>query len=124
MTSLSNNNKHYITTAKGTIVCMYRGTTRTGSIFQDVELSAGLGAAIGLLAVELLGFLSGISMFSPTAALLSTAAHASASVALAYFCLDAWDCGLYWWVFATCSALPAACELLLMVGVLSTKRSL
>ena len=80
--------------------------------------------AVFLLLLELLGFLSGVSMFSPSAALLSTVAHASASVALAYFCLDVWDCHLYWWVFAFCSALPALFEVLLMIGVLSTKRTI
>ena len=90
---------------------------------KDVELSAGLGVAIGLLVIELLGFLSGISMFAPSVTLLSIAAHASASVALAYFCLDVWDCDLYWWVFGFCSALPALAEMLLMIGVLGLKKS-
>ena len=40
------------------------------------------------------GFLSGLSMFSPTVALISIAAHSSAAVALAYFALDVWDCNL------------------------------
>lgn len=90
---------------------------------KDVELAAGLGVAIGLLVIELLGFLSGISMFAPSVTLLSIAAHSSASVALAYFCLDVWDCDLYWWVFGFCSALPALAEMLLMIGVLGLKKS-
>ena len=91
---------------------------------KDVELATGLGVAIGLLVIELLGFLSGISMFAPSVTLLSIAAHASASVALAYFCLDVWDCDLYWWVFGFCSALPAVAEMLLMISVLGLKKSL
>ena len=45
------------------------------------------------------GFLSGLSMFSPSVALLSIAAHSAAAVSLAYFALDVWDCNLvctYW----------------------------
>jgi hypothetical protein len=45
------------------------------------------------------GFLSGISMFSPSVALISIAAHSSAAVALAYFCLDVWDCNLVIFLF-------------------------
>ncbi len=91
---------------------------------KDVELSAGLGVAIGLLVIELVGFASGVSMFgAPSVALFSIAAHATASVALSYFALDVWDCSLYWWIFAFCSALPALAELTLMVGVLGMKKT-
>ncbi len=88
---------------------------------KDVELATGLAVAIGLLAIEFVGFFSGISMFAPSVVLLSIAAHASASVALAYFCLDVWDCNLYWWIFGLCSALPAIAEILLMFGVLGQR---
>ena len=91
---------------------------------KEVELSAGLGVAIGLLVLELLGLLSGLSMFAPTVTLLSIAAHATACVALAYFALDVWDCNLYWWIFGFCSALPAFAEMLLMISVLGMKRNL
>ena len=74
--------------------------------------------AVGLLGVEFLGFLSGLSMFAPSVVLLSIAAHSSASVALAYFCLDVWSCDLYWWIFGLCSALPALAEGLLLIGAL------
>jgi hypothetical protein len=40
------------------------------------------------------GFLSGLSMFSPSVALISIAAHSAAAVSLAYFALDVWDCNL------------------------------
>ena len=90
---------------------------------KDVELSVGLSVAIGLLGIELLGFFSGISMFSPSVVLLSITAHASASVSLAYFCLDVWDCNLYWWIFGFCCVLPALAEMILMIGVLGLKKT-
>ena len=33
---------------------------------KDLELTAGLGVALGLIAIEMIGFLFGLSMFSPT----------------------------------------------------------
>ena len=60
---------------------------------------------------------------APSIALLSITAHATASVALAYFALDVWDCNLYWWIFGFCSGLPALLEVLLMVGVLGLKKA-
>ena len=39
--------------------------------------ATGLGVAVGLLGIEFLGFLSGLSMFAPSVVLLSIAAHSS-----------------------------------------------
>ena len=84
----------------------------------------GLGAGIGLLVIEFMGFLSGLSMFgAPSITLISITTHATASVALAYFALDVWDCDLYWWIFGSCSALPALLEIFLMIGVLGLKKT-
>ena len=63
---------------------------------KDVELATGLGVTIGLIVVELIGFLTGISMFAPSVTLLSIAGHSSAAITLAYFALDVWDCDLFW----------------------------
>ena len=91
---------------------------------KDVELATGLGAAIGLIIIEFMGFLSGLSMFgAPSVTLISITAHASATVALGYFALDVWDCDLYWWIFALCSALPALLEIFLLIGVLGLKKT-
>ena len=68
------------------------------------------------------GFLSGLSMFSPVQSLLSIALHASATVSMAYLILDVWDCGLFWWIFGLCSCFPAVVELTIMVGVLGLKK--
>ncbi|XP_025037063.1 transmembrane protein 107 isoform X2 [Pelodiscus sinensis] len=89
---------------------------------QDVELVVALSVTLGLFAVELAGFLSGISMFNNTQSLLSTGAHASAAVALLFFLFEQWESSLYWWIFAFCSALPAAFEILLFVSVFGFKR--
>ncbi|XP_065425215.1 transmembrane protein 107 isoform X8 [Chrysemys picta bellii] len=89
---------------------------------QDVELVVALSVTLGLFAVELSGFLSGVSMFNHTQSLLSIGAHTAAAVALLFFLFDQWDSSLYWWIFAFCSALPAAFEILLFVSVFGFKR--
>ena len=91
---------------------------------KDTELAAGLSVAIALLFIEYLGFLSGLTMFSSSVALLSIMTHATASVAMGYFALDVWDCNLYWWIFSFCSALPALVEIFVMIGVVGLKRSM
>lgn len=104
--------------------CLPLDHTKSDFERKDVELATGLGAGIGLLVIELMGFLSGLSMFgAPSITLISITAHATASVALAYFALDVWDCDLYWWIFGFCSGLPAFLEVLLMVGVLGLKKA-
>ncbi|XP_017650514.1 transmembrane protein 107 isoform X2 [Nannospalax galili] len=69
---------------------------------QDVQLVASLCLTLALFAVELAGFLSGVSMFNSTQSLLSIAAHCSASVALSFFIFERWECTTYWYIFAFC----------------------
>ncbi|XP_065425216.1 transmembrane protein 107 isoform X9 [Chrysemys picta bellii] len=89
---------------------------------QDVELVVALSVTLGLFAVELSGFLSGVSMFNHTQSLLSLAAHCSASICLSFFVLERWESATYWYILAFCSALPAAFEILLFVSVFGFKR--
>merc|ERR1711915_974977 len=89
---------------------------------KDMELTAGLGVALGLIAIEMIGFLFGLSMFSPTQALVSICSHATATVSLAYMMLDLWDCSLNWWIFSLCSCIPATIELSIMIGVIGLKK--
>ncbi|XP_069678837.1 transmembrane protein 107-like [Periplaneta americana] len=90
---------------------------------KDIEMLTGLTIAITLIAFELLTFLMGITMFMPSTAMVSIAAHSSASVLLAYFLFDEWDCNLYWWVFAFCSMLPAVIDATTAISVLVLKKS-
>ncbi|KAM6453142.1 transmembrane protein 107 isoform 1-T7 [Liasis olivaceus] len=89
---------------------------------RDTEMVVALSVTLGLFAVELAGFLSGVSMFNNAQSLLSTAAHASAGVTLLFFLFEQWDGSLYWWIFAFCSALPAAVEILLFISVFGLKK--
>ncbi|XP_044273246.1 transmembrane protein 107 isoform X2 [Varanus komodoensis] len=89
---------------------------------KDTELVVALSVTLGLFAVELVGFFSGVSMFNNAQSLLSIGAHASAAVALLFFFFEQWDNSLYWWIFAFCSALPAAVEALLFISVFGLKK--
>ncbi|XP_067144809.1 transmembrane protein 107-like [Centruroides vittatus] len=91
---------------------------------KDNQLIVGLSLAILFVGIELIGFLSGITMFFPTQSLLSIVTHSSATIALAYFITDIWDCDLYWWIFGFCSALPVFSEILVLIGVLAWKKTI
>ncbi|XP_006151813.1 transmembrane protein 107 isoform X1 [Tupaia chinensis] len=89
---------------------------------QDIQLVAALSVTLGLFAVELAGFLSGVSMFNSTQSLISIGAHCSASVALSFFIFERWECTTYWYIFVFCSAFPAATEMALFVAVFGLKK--
>nr|XP_061789227.1 transmembrane protein 107-like isoform X2 [Nerophis lumbriciformis] len=84
---------------------------------EDLKLVVGLSVTLVLFAIELAGFFSGVSMFNACQGLLSTGAHASASVALLFFLFEQLDCTVYWWILALCSLLPALLEILLFIAV-------
>ncbi|XP_055970996.1 vesicle-associated membrane protein 2 isoform X2 [Sorex fumeus] len=89
---------------------------------QDIQLVIALSVTLGLFAVELAGFLSGVSMFNSTQSIISIGAHCSASVALSFFISERWECTTYWYIFAFCSALPAVTEMALFVSVFVLKK--
>ncbi|XP_028654094.2 transmembrane protein 107-like isoform X1 [Erpetoichthys calabaricus] len=89
---------------------------------KDTELIVALSVTLGMFAIELAGFFSGISMFNNSQSLLSIGAHSSASVALLFFLFEQWNCSIYWWIFAFCSALPALIEIVLFIAVLGMKK--
>ncbi|XP_043081164.1 transmembrane protein 107 like isoform X2 [Puntigrus tetrazona] len=89
---------------------------------EEYSLIVALSVTLGLLAVELVGFLCGVSMFNNNQALLSTGCHASGSVALLFFMFEQWTCSIYWWIFGFCSVIPALYEMILFVVVFGFKR--
>ena len=104
------------------LACLPLDHTQLELSRKDTELAAGLGVTIALLAIEMIGFLSGLTMFSPLQSLLSIGTHATATVSLAYLILDIWDCDLFWWIFSIGSCLPAIIEMTIIVGVLGLKK--
>ncbi|GAA6220647.1 transmembrane protein 107 isoform X2 [Lates japonicus] len=89
---------------------------------EDKKLVVALAVTLGLFAIELAGFFSGVSMFNCSQGLLSLAVHCSASVSLSFFVFEKWECWTYWGIFAVCSVLPAFVEILLFVAVLGLKK--
>nr|XP_029511775.1 transmembrane protein 107 isoform X1 [Oncorhynchus nerka] len=89
---------------------------------EDTKLVVALSVTMGLFAIELAGFFSGVSMFNCTQGLLSLAVHCSASVSLSFFVFQRWECWTYWVIFAFCSILPAFVEILLFIAVFGLKK--
>uniref|UniRef100_A0ABM5EJ99 Transmembrane protein 107 n=1 Tax=Pogona vitticeps TaxID=103695 RepID=A0ABM5EJ99_9SAUR len=89
---------------------------------RDTELVVALSVTLGLFAVELAGFLSGVSMFNNAQSLLSLAAHCSASICLSFFVFECWETVTYWYIMSFCSALPAAVEIFLLISVFGLKK--
>ncbi|XP_060906665.1 transmembrane protein 107 like isoform X1 [Labrus mixtus] len=89
---------------------------------EDRKLVVALAVTLGLFAIELVGFFSGVSMFNCSQGLLSTGVHASATVALLFFLFEQWDCDIYWWILVTCSVLPAFVEVVLFIAVFGLKK--
>uniref|UniRef100_A0A8C7M6P0 Transmembrane protein 107 n=1 Tax=Oncorhynchus mykiss TaxID=8022 RepID=A0A8C7M6P0_ONCMY len=86
------------------------------------QLVVALPVTMGLFAIELAGFFSGVSMFNCTQGLLSLAVHCSASISLSFFVFQRWECWTYWVIFAFCSVLPAFVEILLFIAVFGLKK--
>eukprot|EP00118_Oscarella_pearsei_P004194 m.17443 g.17443 ORF g.17443 m.17443 type:complete len:137 (+) comp27504_c0_seq8:86-496(+) len=89
---------------------------------KDKQLLVALSLSLACFVIELIGFLTGMSMFSHSMALLSIGAHLSAAVSLSFFVIEAWSCDVIWYVFAFCSALPAFLEIGVMCTVLQQRR--
>ncbi|XP_033642346.1 transmembrane protein 107-like isoform X2 [Asterias rubens] len=90
----------------------------------DTGLIVGLILTLVFLALELVGFVSGVTMFVNLESLFSIVAHASACIALSYFLFEEWPINMFWPVFAFCSALPAVVDTVLMIKkVFLTKSS-
>ncbi|KAJ8021548.1 hypothetical protein HOLleu_38791 [Holothuria leucospilota] len=88
----------------------------------DTGLLIGLILVIVFLAIEIIGFISGVSMFIHLAGLISTGAHASGSIALSYFLFEEWPCYTFWWIFSFCSVVPALIEVVLLIGIAGLKK--
>ncbi|XP_062871685.1 transmembrane protein 107 like [Trichomycterus rosablanca] len=89
---------------------------------EDLRLVVGLSVTLGLSALELAGFFSGVSMFNNNQGLLSTACHASGAISLLFFLFEQWTCTLYWWIFSFCSVIPAIYEIILFIAVIGLKK--
>ncbi|KAL7859778.1 hypothetical protein SRHO_G00149250 [Serrasalmus rhombeus] len=102
--------------------CLPLDYTNEEYTLEDTRLVVALSVSLGLFAVELVGFFSGASMFNNNQGLLSTACHASGSVALLFLLFEQWTCSIYWWIFGFCSVVPALYEMILLFAVFGLKK--
>uniref|UniRef100_A0A0A9YYQ3 Transmembrane protein 107 n=1 Tax=Lygus hesperus TaxID=30085 RepID=A0A0A9YYQ3_LYGHE len=83
---------------------------------KDKEITVGLSLGITAIAIELLGFFSGISMFRTSISLFSIFLHGLACLATSQWLLQSWHSSTYWLIFMVCSLLPATIEAVTIVG--------
>ena len=88
---------------------------------KDAQLLAALSCSLLCTAAELLGFLSGLSMFTALPALFSIAAHVSGTITSSLFVVDSWSCDAYWYILGICSILPFLLEIGVVVLTLKCK---
>ncbi|XP_060564166.1 transmembrane protein 107-like isoform X2 [Ruditapes philippinarum] len=98
--------------------CLPRTYTQAEYDKKDLEMIIGLSVALGLFAIELVGFFGGLTMFTSLQCLLSTAVHGGAFVALTFFLFEIWPCDWYWYIFGVCSALPGVTEVFSIISTL------
>ncbi|BFZ01442.1 hypothetical protein BsWGS_04481 [Bradybaena similaris] len=89
---------------------------------KNTEFIVALSITLGLFAVELIGFVGGVTMFMSFQGLLSTMAHSAAAITLSYFLFDQWPCEWYWYIFGFCSAFPAVTEAIYIIGILCFRK--
>ncbi|XP_030043301.1 transmembrane protein 107 isoform X2 [Microcaecilia unicolor] len=104
------------------LACLPPTYTKEEYSSRDTEMIVALSVTLGLFAIELAGFLSGVSMFNNTQSLLSLIAHCSASICLSFFVFQKWECFTYRYILGFCSALPACIEVILFIAVFGLKK--
>ncbi|XP_077998404.1 transmembrane protein 107-like [Glandiceps talaboti] len=90
---------------------------------RDTELIVGLSLTIAFLGIEIIGFMSGTSMFIHSQNMISIGAHASGAISLSFYLFEEWPCHIFWWIFGFCSAFPFLTEIVVLIGVLALGRS-
>jgi hypothetical protein len=89
--------------------------------FKDIEVTAVLSLMIIFTGIELLGFFTGISMFSPFHAFVSFLFHCFACISLGTFLIENWDCFILWPLLLFFSVIPAISEVFFGMGYLLRK---
>lgn len=89
---------------------------------KDIELTTAFSLSVACVSIELLCFLTGISMFYPLHSFLCFLCHAFACIGLGMFVIDGWECGLVWWLFALFTLIPALAEVVLISSILFFKK--
>lgn len=90
---------------------------------KDIEVTVALSLMIFFTSLELIGFFSGISIFSPFHSFISFLLHCFACISLGTFLLENWDCAVLWPILIFSSMIPTASEAMIGIGCLLRKTS-
>ncbi|XP_027196571.2 transmembrane protein 107-like [Dermatophagoides pteronyssinus] len=91
-------------------ICLSWNHTDNEYWSKDYELVVGLSLSIVFLILELLSFITGITMIHPKQTLFSFCLHTFGTISLTSFILDGWQCQLFWWLFVGTILLPFLTE--------------
>lgn len=88
---------------------------------KDTQLLVALSLSLVFTVTELLGFFSGLSLFTTLPNMFSAATHIAATICLAYFTVNRWPCDQYWYIFGFCSIPPLFVEVLVVIATIKFK---
>lgn len=80
------------------------------------RLTIGLYLALACLAIETFGLFGGYTIFRTGLTTFYIAMHFIGCVGLSFFMTESWHYATFWYLFILCSALPAAVELMVILG--------
>lgn len=89
---------------------------------KDVELIVALSISIVCCVIEIVGFVSGISLLSSLQCLNSVSCHVLAILALIYIVYGRLTCSIIWWIVSLFSITPAMFEVAIFITYLLIKR--
>ncbi|XP_038076206.1 transmembrane protein 107-like [Patiria miniata] len=103
--------------------CLPSSYTQADYNSADTGFLAGLILSLIFIAMELAGFMSGVTMFVNMESLFSITAHAVGAVFLSYFLLEAWPCNTYWYMFGCSSAFPFVVDTFVIISKIFFNKS-
>ena len=86
------------------------------------RLTVALSVMIGLCSIEILSFISGLSLYSNLQSFLSIAFHLAAAISMLYFLFSRACSDQIWSIFATCSCLPFVTEIVTIIRICGCRR--
>uniref|UniRef100_A0A1X7UYX2 Transmembrane protein 107 n=1 Tax=Amphimedon queenslandica TaxID=400682 RepID=A0A1X7UYX2_AMPQE len=88
---------------------------------KDTQLLVAVSLSLACLIVEVVGLVTGLSMFSNTTNILSIALHVTGSILISLYVVDVWSCDIYWTIFAFFCFLPFVVEVFVIAYTLKFK---
>jgi hypothetical protein len=90
---------------------------------KNVEMTTAFSLTVSFVTIEILCFMTGLSMFHQLQCFFSFLCHTTACIGLGIFVLDNWECDLVWWIFALLTIPPASIEICIVIFMLFFRKS-